>query len=297
MPAQTHLNPSAPAILNIKEILARSTQWLSEKDIETARLDAEVLLAEILEMSRLDLYLAWDRPLDEGEKERYRALLQRRAAHEPVAYILGHKEFFSLDFHVGPGVLVPRPETELLVEEVLAHAKEWGDAPSIVDVGTGSGAIAIALATHLPEATFIATDVSTEALARAFENAQAHAVNPRIDFRNVSLLDGVEAEQDCVVSNPPYIAEGDRASLPTDVVDYEPPEALFAGEDGLDVVRALIPEARSCLRDGGELFLEIGAGQAADVVALLAEDGGFEPARVTPDYQGIDRIVAAQRRI
>lgn len=291
----------ASTLLNIKDALARSTAWLAEKGIPPARLDAEVLLAHVLGMSRLDLYLAWDRPLNEDEKGLYRALLQRRSEFEPVAYITGKREFFSLEFRVTPDVLVPRPETELLVEEALELAKAMtGDRearpPRIADVGTGSGAVVIALATHLPGARFVATDVSAAALAVAAENAQTHGVGGAIEFRKTSLLDDVEGPFDLVASNPPYVAERDRASLPPDVARHEPAEALFAGEDGLDVISALIPSAAERLRPGGWMAVEIGAGQIGEVARLLEENGCFERPRVKPDYQGIERVVSARRR-
>lgn len=292
---------TASTLLNVKEILGKSARWLEGKGVESARLDAELLLARVLEMSRLDLYLSWDRPVEEREKKEYLALLKRRAEFEPVAYILGRKEFFSLDFKVSPEVLVPRPETELLVERVLELVEEDGEGdrqgapPRIADVGTGSGAIAVALAVRLPEARLAATDVSPGALAVALENAKTHGVEDRIDFRGLSFLEGLEGTFDWVVSNPPYVPETDRPDLPPDVVRYEPQGALFSGADGLDAVRALIPQAAASLRPRGWLVLEIGAGQAADVLRLLEEDGNYEPAEVKRDYRGIERIVSARR--
>jgi len=291
----------ASTLLNIKDALTRSTGWLADKGIPSARLDAEALLAHILGTSRLNLYLAWDRLLDEDQKKLYRALLQRRSEFEPVAYITGKREFFSLELRVTPDVLVPRPETELLVEEALELAETMaGDRdagpPRIADVGTGSGAVVVALAAHLPGARFVATDVSAAALAVAADNARTHGVAGVIEFRKTSLLDNVEGPLDLVVSNPPYVAERDRASLPPDVARHEPAAALFAGEDGLDVISALIPSAAERLRPGGWMAVEIGAGQIGEVARLLEENGCFERPRVKPDYQGIERVVSSRRR-
>jgi release factor glutamine methyltransferase len=326
--------------LIIKDILAKSAQWLASKGSDSARLDAEVLLAHVLKMKRLDLYMKWDRPLDEDEKNAYRDLLKRRSEHEPVAYLTGTREFFSLDFSVSPDVLIPRPETELLVEkalELLAGKRppkpkrqlEWSasagaegaketsengedakeaepfpasevesvvnaESPAIVDVGVGSGAIAVALASNLPAARVVATDVSSAALSIARKNAEANGV--QIDFRATSLLDGVNEQFDLVISNPPYIPEADRPTLPPDVVRYEPAGALFAGPDGLDVIRLLIPAAAEHLKPGGWLLMEIGNGQGDAVEALIAQDGRFEPATTDKDYNDRQRIVSAKKK-
>ncbi len=292
-------------LLNIKDIIGKSARWLDAKGVESARLDAELLLAHILGMSRLDLYVSWDRPVEEAEKNKYRELLKRRAEFEPVAYILGRKEFFSLEFKVTPEVLTPRPETELLVERILEIAEKDGEGAGegedrseplrIADVGTGSGAIAVALAVHLPEARIVATDISSGALEVAMENARTHGVAERIKPLNISLLEGLEGPFDWIASNPPYIPESDRDSLPPDVVRHEPHEALFSGEDGLEAIRALIPQAADRLRPGGWLVLEIGAGQSEEVLRLLEENGNYEPGEVKRDYRGIERIVSARR--
>jgi release factor glutamine methyltransferase len=290
-------------LLTIKDALARSATWLTGRGIASgARLDSELLLAETLGLTRLDLYLYWDRPLDEREKERYRELLQRRASFEPVAYILGRREFFSLSFRVTPAVLVPRPETEGLVELALELLKERASrlgadapAPCVADVGTGSGAIAVAVAAHCPEARLVATDVSPAALEVARENAATHGVAERVTFHETSLLDAVAGPLDLVLSNPPYIRDGDFASLPPDVTRHEPHGALFAGPDGLDVIRRLVPAAGERLAPGGWLALEVGHDQAAAVRQLLASDGRFEPAVARRDLQGIERVVHARR--
>ena len=224
------------------------------------------------------------------------ALVSRRALGEPVAYLCGAREFYGREFSVTRDVLIPRPDTELLCERVLsllAARPAASPSPVIVDVGTGSGCIAVTLAAEVPGLLVIASDTSPAALEIAAANATRHRVADRIRFVEGSLTAGT-TDVDVVVSNPPYIPEGDRAGLMRDVRDFEPASALFAGEDGLDVIRALIPEARRALRAGGVLALEIGSGQADAVAALMAE-AGFSAIRATRDLAGIPRTVEGVR--
>ena len=223
---------------------------------------------------------------------RYYVLLERRLVGEPIQYITGETEFYGLPFQVNRNVLIPRPETEHLVEKALALAASF-ERPRIVDVGTGSGAIAVALAHKLPEAQITAIDLSAAALTVARGNAERNGVAGRIRFVEGDLLAPVAGEQfEMVVSNPPYIAESDRASLSVEVRDYEPETALFAGS-GLDVYRRLIPDARSALAAGGFLALEIGYGQDEAVAELLAK-AGFKQIEFTADLQGIPRVATAR---
>lgn len=283
--------------LQIKEAMLRSADYLARQGIETARLDAEVLLGNVLRMSRLELYMAWDRPLDEAEKADYRAALKRRAAFEPVAYITGRREFFSLEIEVTPDVLIPRPETELLVERALEIAKECAsEAPRVADIGTGSGAIAIAMARNDPRLVVEATDISQPALEIARANARRHKVEDRVHLAQASFFNGSSTTLDIVVSNPPYVPERDRPDLPRDVADYEPASALFAGEDGLDAIRQLLALAPERLRPGGAIVFEIGQGQALEVERLLETDGRYESIRIHPDYSDIPRVATARRR-
>jgi len=259
---------------------------------ERARRDAEKL---VLYLTRRDRAFLIANPLAELSAEgavRYYALIERRLAGEPIQYIIGEAEFYGLPFHVNRDVLIPRPETEHMVEKVLALAANF-ERPRIVDVGTGSGAIAIALAHELPGALITAVDVSAAALAIARGNAERNSVGDRIRFLEGDLLAPVTGELfEIVVSNPPYVAESDRASLAVEVRDYEPGLALFAGS-GLDVFRRLIPDARAMLAPGGLLALEIGYGQDSAVAGLLT-DSGFEQIEFTADLQGIPRVVSAQ---
>ncbi len=227
-------------------------------------------------------------------ESRFDALIERRATGEPVQYIVGEAEFYGLPFRVTRDVLIPRPETEHLVEKVIELAAGFA-APRIVDVGTGSGAIAVALAANLPPAAIAATDVSAAALAIARENSTRNGVADRIRFFVGDLLAPVAGEQfDLAVSNPPYVPEGDRDSLAVEVRGYEPAQALFAGVDGLAIYRRLISQAFAALAPGGFVVLEIGYGQQAAVRALLA-DAGFAQVAFAADLQGIPRVAFALR--
>lgn len=220
-------------------------------------------------------------------------LVARRAQGEPVAYLTGEREFYGRPFHVSPDVLIPRPETEFVVEEALA-CLGGATGPTIVDVGTGSGCLAVTLALERPGATVIGTDVSRRALAVAARNAAALGALDRITLRAGSLFAGTIGPVDLVVSNPPYVAARDRATLPADVVNYEPAAALFGGDDGLDVIRALVPAAASILAPDGSLVMEIGIGQANDVQRLIEATGTLHVIRVRNDLQDIPRVVVAK---
>jgi release factor glutamine methyltransferase len=262
---------------------------------DRARRDAETLLMHLLDKNR-----AWMMAHLEGElgyecAEQYIALLERRFAGEPMQYIFGEAEFYRLPFRVTPDVLIPRPETEHVVEKVLQLAAKFSN-PRIVDVGTGSGAIAVALAHELPGAILTATDISVAALNVARENALRNGVAERVRILDGDLLEPVAGEQfDIVVSNPPYVSVGDRDSLAVEVRDYEPGQALFAGADGLDVYQRLIPWAFNLLAPGGYVILEIGHGQEPPVGALLGE-AGFENIEFAADLQQIPRVACAQRK-
>lgn len=297
--------PPTPT-LTAGEALRLGVERLRRAGVEGARLDMSLILAEALGTDRLGLYMDLDRPLDEAERGQARALLARRVAREPMAYILGRREFFGLELAVTRDTLIPRPETEHLVEAVLAWLtvrEESLPAPCIADVGTGSGAIAIAVAQACPRARAIASDVSAPALEVARANAARHGVEGRVEFRLGSLLDplgaegaeGDAAQVDAILSNPPYVPTGDAAGMEPDVVAFEPHGALFSGADGLDCIRALIQAAPGRLRPGGLLALECGQGQAEAIRALIDATGAFAPAQAIADLAGIERIVTAER--
>jgi release factor glutamine methyltransferase len=262
---------------------------------ERARLDAEALLMHLLEANRAWLITHGDYEIGKESTSRHAELVERRYRGEPIQYITGETEFYGLPFRVTRDVLIPRPETEHLVEQAIALAREFME-PRIVDVGAGSGAIAVALAVHLAGARITTIDVSADALAIARENAARNAVSEQLRFLQGDLLEPVAGEEfDLVVSNPPYVPEADRESLSVEVREYEPAQALFAGRDGLDVYRRLIPAAYAALAPGGYVLLEIGYGQAEGVRALLA-GRRFEGIHFLPDLQGIARVACGRRQ-
>lgn len=272
-----------------------TAEYLGGKGFHNPRLNAELLLAGMLGLKRLDLYLQHDRPLTPEELAEYRERLRRRARREPLQYIDGTAAFRDLVLTVDRRVLIPRPETERLVQEVLDWAAGRADLQA-VDVGTGSGAIALALATEGPFARVVATDVSPAALALARDNHQFSAPGSPVELRAGDLLEPVAGERfDVVVSNPPYIGDEEAPSLDPEVRDWEPAGALFAGTGGLDVIRRLVPQAAGVLAPGGLLALEIGAAQGAAVCAIIEQTHAFGAPRVRPDLAGRDRFVLAER--
>jgi release factor glutamine methyltransferase len=285
--------------------VASGTLLLEQAGIETARLDAECLVAAGLGCPRWHLILEPTRRLSPAEFSRILRLLQRRERREPLAYVLGVREFWSLPMAVSAGVLVPRPETETLVEAALAA---WGEmkatsreaGPTIVELCTGSGAVAIALATELPAARVLATDVSWRALRVARANATRHGVAERIEFLRGDLWRAVNGKApagsvDLVAANPPYIRSPELATLMPEV-QWEPRLALDGGADGLRVLRQIVASSPDRIRPGGFLLLEVGTDQAEAVGALLAASGRFEPARLRLDLAGRPRVVVARRR-
>ena len=279
-------------MLTLREALTRATDQLSANPLlgPTALADGALLVMTQLGIERSTLIANPERTLDREQLAQYQALVERRLRFEPIQYITGVQEFFGLTLAVSPAVLIPRPETELLVEAVLARVAPAG---SLVDVGTGSGAIAIALAHQMPAAQITAVDLAGEALAVARGNAARHGLGERIRFLESDLLAALEAGErfDAIVSNPPYIADADGEGLHPQVRDHEPAGALFAGPDGLQVYRRLIPEASAHLRAGGLLALELGFGQQEPVAALLA---GWAEVEFLTDLQGIARVALAR---
>ena len=272
----------------------KAAQLFGERGIANARLDAELLLAHVLGIKRLDLYLQHDRPISQQQLEEYRAFVRRRLKREPLQYITGKVQFRNIELKVDRRALIPRPETELLVDEVVKYAREAARPLRILDIGVGTGAIALSLAREVAGATVIATDVSGEALALARENAAALSL--AVELREGESWTAVDDRFDVVVSNPPYIAEHERAELQPEVRDWEPGSALFAGEAGLDVLRELVAGAPARLNGGGLLALEVGMTQAADVSAYIEATSSFENIRVIRDLAGRDRIVTAVRK-
>jgi release factor glutamine methyltransferase len=281
--------------MTLREWLERGdAQLLSGPHPDRARRDAETLLLHLIGKNRAWLLAHLADDFAGCTAIRYASLLERRRKGEPIQYITGETEFYGLPFRVSSDVLVPRPETEHLVEKVIELAPLFRK-PRIVDVGTGSGAIAIALAHEWPNAAVTAIDISEPALTVARDNAVRVGFADRIRFLKGDLLSPVIGEQfEFVVSNPPYVSIADRASLAVEVRDHEPDVALFAGEDGLDIYRRLIPEAMAALVPGGYVALEIGHGQQSGIHPLLTT-AGFKNIEFTPDLQGIPRVAVAQR--
>jgi len=261
---------------------------------DRARQDAELLLLDLLGKNKAWLMAHSEEELSGKQATHYMKLLERRYNGEPIQYITGRTEFYGLPFRVTPDVLIPRPETEHLVEKTIAFAVRF-QAPRIVDVGTGSGAIAIALAHHLPNAAIAAIDLSAAALAVARENAELNGVSHCISFFEGDLLAPVAGQQfDIAVSNPPYVPLADRASLAVEVREHEPALALLAGDDGLYIYHRLIPAAFAALAPGGLVVLEIGYGQSSAISELLAESG-FDEIEFAHDLQDIPRVALARR--
>ena len=260
---------------------------------EDARRDVAVIARHVLGWTMADWVTNAGALSPAGFAESLQRLVLRRMTHEPVAYITGVREFYGRQFMVSRAVLIPRPETEGVIEAIPpgVFADRGAGHPVALDIGTGSGCLAITLALEHPAARVIATDVSRDALSIANENAQRLGAD-HVEFIESPLVPPGLPPLDLIVTNPPYVPERDRASLSPDVRDFEPALALFAGEDGLDVIRALLPEARAALKPGGALVMEIGAGQADAVGALLGE-AGLRLIAVRPDLQGIPRIVVA----
>jgi release factor glutamine methyltransferase len=327
--------PAAPPDhWTILEILKWTTGYFREKAVQEPRASAEVLLAHVLGLSRLDLYLRYDQPLSPAELARFRQLVVRRRAGEPVAYLTGHKEFWSLDFLVTSKVLIPRPETEVLVAAALQAAKgieeivgagltpaPTGKADQLpqkrepeessplpasrpqpgppwgLEIGVGSGAVVVALARELPQWRWAALDLSGAALDLARENARRHAVGERLRLLQADLVSAFRpgGHFALVVANLPYVPRGEWERLPADIKDYEPRGALLGGEDGLSVLRPLAGQVHHYLRPGGWLILEVGAGQAGPVLELLQETGAYDRVEAVPDYQGILRVLQGRR--
>jgi len=279
----------------IHEAVAAARQRLRRAGIppDEADLDARVLAEHALGWDAARLLADGDRAAPRGFSVRFRSLMARRVAREPVSYIIGRHEFWNLDFEVSPAVLIPRPETELIVEialKIVAPAASF----AVADVCTGSGCLAVAIAHERPSVAVTAGDVSEAALAVARRNAARHRVDSRVRFVHADVLDGMAGRFDLIVANPPYVPEADRSTLQREVRDHEPPLALFAGPDGLDLIRRLVAQAPERLADSGTLVFEIGFGQAVAVERLISAAAGLKMIEIRRDLQGIPRTVIAR---
>jgi release factor glutamine methyltransferase len=298
MTEQAQRPSTEPESWTVLRLILWSAEYLTGKGVERGRLDGEHILAHALGLKRLDLYLQYDRPLTPEELDSFRPLLKRRASREPLQYILGSQPFRELELAVDRRVLIPRPETEVLVGEVLEWSRARAGAElDALDIGTGSGAIALSLALEGPFRRVVGTDVMAEALEVATRNRAAAALDDRVEFRLGGDYTALRPDErfDVIVSNPPYVPELDRGALEPEVVAWEPGAALFAGPDGLEVVRRLVAGAPVALKDGGLFALEVGDGQARAVAGLLQGAGGWEGVTVRADLTGRERIVLATR--
>lgn len=306
MPAD---EPTTEASWTLGRLLNWTTDYLRDKECESPRLDAEVLLAHARGCRRIELYTAFEEEAAEPLRLKFRELVSRRAQGTPVAYLVGYREFFSLSFQVTPDVLIPRPETELLVVRALDLAKTLCDLPSpspslegrgiaIADVGTGSGVLAVCCAKHLPASKVTALDISRAALEIAKKNAEQHQVAERIEFVCSDLFGErpATAEFDIIVSNPPYVASSEFSGLEAGVRNHEPRLALDGGEQGTEVIARLIPQAAERLNPGGWLLMEVSPANASHVEQLLAAEGGLEAHETMADLAGLPRVVQALRK-
>ena len=278
----------------VLDLVEWTENYFRESGITTPRLDAEVLLGFVLQKSRLQLYLSFEMPVFPDHLSVFRQLVQRRKEHTPVSYLTNHREFMSIDFYVDSRVLIPRPETEILVEYVLDRTSTHGSI-SLVDIGTGSGAIAVSLAFNRPEWYIVATDISIDALAVAETNATRHQT--QIEFRSgdmLSTLESVDNKFDWIVSNPPYISSQDYKILPPDVRNFEPKLALASPPDGLQLIRILIESAPNYLKPNGRLAIEIGKGQRLDVEDFVHRSKKYQKIDFIPDLSGVARILVVQ---
>lgn len=283
----------------------RLLQWMTGhfagRGVQPPRVVAEMLLAHVLGCERLRLYMEADRPASPLERAALRELVARASAHEPVQYLVGEAWFFGRPFHVQPGVFIPRPCTEMLIEHVLrwTRAEPGHVRPLVADVGTGSGCLAVTLAVQLPGAHVVATDVDGLALEVARRNAERHEVADRIELRRGAGLEPLghrDGGYDVIVSNPPYVSEAAWGGVAPNVRDYEPTRALRAGADGLDVIRPLVGGAAAQLAPGGQLVLEFGDDQKDAVLELAAEAPGLVDAAVSRDHEGLWRMLVARKK-
>jgi len=279
-------------------LLNWTKQYLAREQVDQPRLAAEVLLAHALGCDRIDLYTRFDYEPTVPQRDRFRGLVRRAADHEPVAYLVGSKEFYSLALKVTPAVMIPRPETEIIVSEALGHLAGLGRPGFAWDVCTGSGCVAVAVAVNHPEVTVLATDVSADALAVAAQNAEAHGVARRVRFLQADLLDlptewGGPERFDLITANPPYVARDEQVAPE---VTHEPDLAIWAGRKGTELLERIIDEAPCRLEPGGALIVEFGLGQADAVCDRMVDGGAFYEPHVVRDHQDLDRTAVAIRK-
>lgn len=281
-------------------MLGWATKQLADKGVDSPRLAAEILLGHVLPMQRVELYAHGDRRLTQVQVEHLRRLIERACRREPIAYITGKVEFFSLQLHVTPHCMIPRPETELLVERAIEFLAARGAPALVCDLCAGSGCIAVAIAKNFADARIIATDISDDALKVAAQNVQEHQLDDQVELLCGDLFEPVRAglagqRFDLIVCNPPYVSAAEYEALDKNVRDCEPRLALFGGADGLDICRRVIQEAGDFLKPDGALMLEIGFAQGQAIRELLEQAGTFTEIKIEKDFQNHDRIVIARK--
>jgi len=282
----------------IQKLLNWTTEYLTQKGVDSPRLSAELLLSSVLGLKRIELYTQYNKVVEEEHLAKLRDLVKRAGLHEPIAYLVGKTEFYSLEFEATPDCLIPRPETELLVQRSIELLRVRTGPHHVCDLCTGCGVIAIAVAKNVPDAKIIATDISAPALAVAARNVEKHGLQDRIELRQGDLFDPLIAELDqfdMIVCNPPYVSAAEYEALDKNVKDYEPRIALYAGEQGLDAYRRIAQRVAEFLRPDGILLLEIGHAQGPAVQELLQQTNAFETIKVEKDLSHRYRVVIAQR--
>ncbi len=280
----------------IQRLLTWVTEYLTQKGVDAPRLSAELLLSHVLGLKRIELYTQYNKVVAQEQLTQLRGLVKRAGEHEPVAYLVGRTEFYSIEFEVTPDCLIPRPETELLVQRSIEFLRKRTGPQQVCDLCTGCGIIAVAIAKNVPDTKVMATDISEPALAVAARNVAKHKLADRIELRHGDLFEPLVPQLDVfdlIACNPPYVSAPEYEALDRNVKDYEPRIALYAGQDGLDVYRRIVEKVREFLKPDGILLLEIGYQQGPAVRELLEQTGVFAPIRIDKDLQGHDRVVAA----
>jgi release factor glutamine methyltransferase len=282
----------------IQRLLTWVTEYLTQKRVDLPRLSAELLLSHVLGLKRIELYTQYNKVVVQEQLDRLRGLVKRSGEHEPVAYLVGRTEFYSIEFEVTPDCLIPRPETELLVQLSIEFLRKRTGPQSVCDLCTGCGIVAVAIAKNVPDVKVIATDISEPALAVAAKNVEKYKLADRIERRHGDLFETLVPQLDLFdlfVCNPPYVSAAEYDALDRNVKDYEPRIALYAGQDGLDLYRRIMEKVGQFLKPDGILLLEIGYQQGPAVQALLEQTGVFAQIRIDKDLQSHDRVVAAVR--
>jgi release factor glutamine methyltransferase len=282
----------------IQKLLTWVTEYLTQKGVDAPRLSAELLLSHVLGLKRIELYTQYNKVVAQEQLTQLRGLVKRSGEHEPVAYLVGRTEFYSIEFEVTPDCLIPRPETELLVQRSIELLRKRTGSQSVCDLCTGCGIIAVAIAKNVPDAKVIATDISEPALAVAARNVEKHKLPERIELRRGDLFEPLVPQLDLfdlIACNPPYVSAAEYEALEKNVKDYEPRLALYGGREGLDVYRRIVEKVGQFLKPDGVLLLEIGYQQGPAVRKLLEQTGVFAQIRIDKDLQGHDRVVTAIR--